>query len=102
MLNTISARDARDNFTDLLGSVYYGREVINIEKKGRVFAVVINPEEYESLKRAAKAKYFETVDGIQEKIRKNNPDEIAKDIDFEVEKTRTKNYGTKNPTPAGN
>ena len=40
----MTAKEARDNFTDLLGAVYYGKEPVVVEKQGRPFAVVINPD----------------------------------------------------------
>lgn len=55
-MTTMTARQARDNFTDLLGAVYYGKKAVTIEKKGRTFAVVISPDEYEGLKNAAKVR----------------------------------------------
>ena len=58
MLNKMTAKDARDNFSDLLGAVYYGRELVAVEKKGRIFAIVINPEEYQALKKTAKSHFF--------------------------------------------
>jgi prevent-host-death family protein len=31
----ISAKEARDNFGDLLGSVHYGKQPVIVEKKGK-------------------------------------------------------------------
>lgn len=45
MSKRMMAKEARDNFTDLLGAVYYGKDRVFVEKKGRDFAIVINPEE---------------------------------------------------------
>jgi prevent-host-death family protein len=40
----VSTKQARDSFSDLLGRVYYRDEVITIEKKGKLYAVLISPE----------------------------------------------------------
>lgn len=53
MLQTMTTRQARDNFADLLGAVYYGKQTIKITKKNKVVAIVVNPQEYASMKRSA-------------------------------------------------
>lgn len=46
MLQPISIAQARSNFSDLLGEVYYGGKRFLIEKLGKPFAVLIGVEEY--------------------------------------------------------
>lgn len=46
MLQPISIAQARNNFSDLLGEVYYGGRRFLIEKLGKPFAVLIGVEEY--------------------------------------------------------
>ncbi len=88
----MTAKEARDNFTDLLGAVYYGKEPIIVEKKGRPFAVVINPEEYARYRKAAKERFFETVDMIQADSKDKNPDDVLKDVTSVVEIVRQERY----------
>jgi len=92
MLAKISAKNARDGFTDLLGKVYYSREPIAIEKKGRIFAVVVNPGEYEDLKKIAKSKFFEIVDEVRQSNPNQNSDEVLRDVTAAVEEIRTENH----------
>jgi hypothetical protein len=95
MLNKMSAKDARDNFTDLLGAVYYGKQVVEIDKKGRTFAIVINPNEYAALKLAARSQYFQLVDKVQAANKNAHPDKVAKDIAETIKAVRkTKNAKT--------
>ena len=47
MLKTINALKARQNFGELLNQVFYGKEVITIERAGKVMAVIMHPEEYQ-------------------------------------------------------
>ena len=64
----ITAKEARDNFTDLLGTVYYGKESVVVEKQGRPFAIVINPDEYGNYikyKAAARKRILEIIEEIQ-------------------------------------
>lgn len=88
MLTTMTARAARDGFTDLLGAVYYGKKSIAVEKKGRVFAVVVNPDEYETLKKAAKMRFFGIVDDIQKQNKDKNIGTVMKDVTAAVEQVR--------------
>jgi len=46
MLQSISIAQARNNFSDLLGEVYYGGKRFLIEKLGKPFAVLVSVEEY--------------------------------------------------------
>ncbi len=46
MVRRMSAREARANFSDLLGTVFYTNEPVIVERKGKPFAVVISPEQY--------------------------------------------------------
>lgn len=88
----MTAREARDNFADLIGAVYYGNQVVEIDKKGRTFAVVINPGEYEALKKVAKGRFFELVEEIQTVNREANPDKVLRDVSLAVEKVRQQTY----------
>ncbi|MDP3733499.1 MAG: type II toxin-antitoxin system Phd/YefM family antitoxin [Candidatus Daviesbacteria bacterium] len=88
----ISAKEARDNFADLLGMVYYGKESVIVEKQGRPFAVVVNPEQYEKFKQIAKERFFETVDKIQAKNKNVSPKKVLTDVTRVVEEVRQDLY----------
>lgn len=91
----ISAKQARDNFTDLLGAVYYGKAQITVEKKGRAFAVVINPEEYERYQKMAKEQFFKVTGKIQARNSKYSEKEVLADITKAVWEIRKADYGNK-------
>lgn len=91
----MTVKDARDNFSDLLGSVYYGKESVVVEKKGRPFAVVINPDEYGNYmryKEAAKKHFFELVDEIQAANKGKSFDKVYTDVTEIVEEVRKERY----------
>lgn len=92
MLTKMTAKEARDNFTDLLGAVYYGRKPIAVEKKGRIFAIVVNPEEYQALKKAAKVRFFELVDDTQKINKEKNANRVMKDIASVATSIRSTRY----------
>ncbi|OGE22743.1 hypothetical protein A2688_01360 [Candidatus Daviesbacteria bacterium RIFCSPHIGHO2_01_FULL_38_8] len=89
MINkTMTAKEARDNFTDLLGTVYYGKEPVVVEKKGRAFAVVINPEEYERLQKLAKEQFFKVAEKVQARNAQFSEEEVLADVTKAVEEVR--------------
>lgn len=90
-IRRMSAKEARDNFADLLGTVYYGREPVIVEKQGRPYAVVINPEEYKRYRKAAKERFFELIDEIQTKNKDSNAERILQDVTAAVEDVRQEN-----------
>lgn len=93
--NRVTAKQARDNFTDILGTVYYGKQPVIVERKGRPFAVVLNPEEYEryeKYKEAAKKRIFEIIGEIQAANQGADYNEVLKDVTEEVEKVRKDRY----------
>ena len=88
----ISAKEARDNFSDLLGSVHYSGNPVIVEKKGRPFAVVISPEDFDRFQAIAKEQFFETVREIQQANKDADPDQVLADVTEAVEAVRQEEY----------
>jgi prevent-host-death family protein len=88
----ISAKEARNKFSDLLGSVHCGGQPVIVEKKGRPFAVVISPEDFERCQTIAKEQFFETVREIQQAKKDADPDEVLADVTEAVEAVRQEEY----------
>jgi prevent-host-death family protein len=91
LVRRMSAKDARANFGELLGSVYYTKEPVVVEKKGKPYAVLISPEQYEILHRE-KERAWATVDRIRERNADKTEEEIAADVTAEVEAVRQELY----------
>ena len=87
----MSAREARANFSDLLGSVYYTGEPVVVERRGRAFAVVISPEDYQRLTKESEEDWA-VIDRIRERNADKDPDEVLKDVTAEVEAVRQERY----------
>lgn len=79
MVKRMSAKEARNSFSDLLGVVYYSKEAVIVEKRGKPVAVVINPEDYERML-AERAKRFAALD----EIRAKNPDVTAEEAEADA------------------
>ena len=64
--NIASVTQVRDNLSEILGKVKFGAEIITIEKKGKPYAVIMSPEEYNKYKDIAKKAFMATVVKIHE------------------------------------
>ena len=94
-VQTMTAKQARDNFSDLLGAVYYGKSPVIVEKKGRPFAVVINPEEYLRYQKIARTQFVKTAKSVQKRNNRFSEAEVLRDITQEVEDIRRTQHGNK-------
>lgn len=88
MTNVVSVTQVRDNLAEILGRVRFGKEVITVEKKGKPYAVIISPEQYEAFQKAAKGKLFAIVDKIQSRNTQFSEEEVLKDVTEAVEEVR--------------
>lgn len=52
MVKRMSAKEARDRFSELLGQVQYGKDTVIVEKQGKPVVAVIDVERYERLMEA--------------------------------------------------
>lgn len=79
MLQSISIAQARNNFSDLLGEVYYGGKRFLIEKLGKPFAVLVGVEEYRRFEEAREF-FFQKIKAERAK-NKNIPfAQVEKDV----------------------
>ena len=92
MTSTMSTTEAGDKFSDLLGRVQTGNEVIVVEQDGRPVAVVISPDQYERYREAARGRFFQTVDQIRADNAAEDPDQIYDDVTTVVEQVRQEQY----------
>lgn len=85
----LSSREARANFADLLGSVYYTNEAVIVEKKGKPVAVIVSPQEYAALTQAqAQARAWETIQAMRAENAACDPDAVFADVTDAVEEVR--------------
>ena len=75
----IGAREARNKFSELLGSVRFGKEEVIMERSGKPMAALIPMETYERLI-AERRTRFEVLESIRSCIPEISYEEIEKDI----------------------
>ena len=88
MTKRISAREARNKFADLMGSVHYGGEEVIVERSGRPVAAVIPVDMYERLVVERRAR-FEVLDEIRSRLPDVSSEEVEKDVALALKKVRT-------------
>jgi prevent-host-death family protein len=91
LIQRYSAQDARVNLADILGAVYYTKNPVLVEKRGRPVAAVISPEDFDWLRRE-KEKVFAVIDRIQARSADRDPDEVLREVTAEVEEVRQSLY----------
>lgn len=92
MVKTLSTADARASFSDVLNSVYYTKEPVVVERKGRPVAVIISPEEYEAFQRDREARDWAIIERVQARNADRDPDEILAEVTAVVEEVRQERY----------
>ena len=90
MAKHISAREARNKFSDLLGNVHYGKEEMIVERSGKPMVAVIPIAMYERLVEERKAR-FEVIERIRSHLPKTSFKELEKDVAHSIKAVRVKN-----------
>ena len=75
----IGSREARNKFSELLGSVRFGKEEVIMERSGKPMAALIPIETYERLI-AERRTRFEVLESIRSRLPDISSEEIEKDI----------------------
>ena len=92
MTSLVNVTQVRDNLSEILGRVKFGEETVTIEKKGKPYAVIISPTEYQRYKEIAKKAFMTTVANIQEKNTNTKEKEVMKNITQITEEVRQQMY----------
>ncbi len=87
MAKRISAKDARAQFSEILGRVHFGKETVIVEKQGKPMAAIIDIDLYELWQEEREAR-FGVLDEIRSKGRRKRPEEIEKDVAEAVAEVR--------------
>jgi len=90
-MRTMSVRDARANFSELLGSVYYTNNPIVVEKKGKTVAVVVSPVQFKQLEKI-KAEGWAVIDELRARNTGKDPDEVYREVTKITEEVRQEMY----------
>ena len=100
VVRRMSAGEARTHFADVLDTVYYSKEPVIVERKGKPFAVVISPQQYDVMERELQ-RAWTTIEAVRERNADSNPEEVLRDVTAVVEAVRQERYGARRRPPAG-
>ena len=79
MTERMGAREARNSFADLLGSVHYGGRTVIIERSGKPMVADIPVEMYQRLIAEREAR-FQVVDRIRSRLPLASQEEVERDV----------------------
>ena len=79
MVKRLSAKDARNSFSDILGRVYYGKETVIVEKQGKPMVAIIDIEQYEKWMAEREAR-FKVFHEIWAKNKDKDPKQVERDV----------------------
>lgn len=80
MTSRMSAKEAREKFSDIVSRAYYRNEPTIVERQGKPMAVVISPEQYARFQEQDKRELFTAIRAIHDRNRDADPAEIEADI----------------------
>jgi prevent-host-death family protein len=92
VVRRMSARDAREHFADVIGSVYYGHEPVIVERNGKPFAVVISPGQYEAMRKEID-RAWKTVDDLRDRNADEDPEDVLEYVTAVVDEVRRERSG---------
>lgn len=87
MAKHVGAKEARNRFSELIGSVRFGKEEIVMERSGKPMAAMIPIETYERLV-AERSARFEILERIRSRLPDLSPEEIDRDVADAVSNVR--------------
>jgi len=79
VIERMGAREARNRFADLVGSVYYGDQVVVVERFGKPMVAVIPAEMYERFIAGREAR-FQVLDRIRDRAPDVPSEEVERDV----------------------
>ena len=88
----MNTKEARDNFSEILGRAYYKNEPTIVERRGKPMAVVISPEQYAQFQQQQKRELFKTIDEIHERNRDVDPAVIEAEVAQAVKEVRQERH----------
>jgi prevent-host-death family protein len=92
MVIRIGAREARNNFAELLGKVHYGRQAVIVERSGKPMVAIIPADLYAQVISEQEAR-FGVLDRIRQQAPELSPEEVQADVSEAVDAVRANASG---------
>lgn len=91
MVKTVSSSEARANLGNVLNGVYYTKEPVAVQKKGKTVAVIVSPEAFARLQEED-ARDWALIASVAAGNDAVDPDVVLADVTAEVEAARRERY----------
>jgi prevent-host-death family protein len=101
MVRRMSAQQARDNFGELISSVYFTKEPVIVEKKSKPYAVLLSPERYDELLRREAQSDWALIEQLRAQNDNVDSDDLTRDVADAVEDVRAELFGESEGDAAG-
>ena len=79
MTVTVGSREARNQFSHLIGEVHYGGQVVIVERSGRPMVAIIPIDDYERLVAEREAR-FQILEEIRRQVADLPLEEVERDV----------------------
>lgn len=89
MIRRISAKEARNNFSQLLGSVHYGRDIVIVEKQKKPMVAIIPADQLEQHMKMRREN-FKILDQIRSDLPAVSEKEVQQDVSDALTSIRKK------------
>jgi len=83
----MGAREARNNFSDLIGRVHYGGDTVILERNGKPMVAMVPVELYERYL-AERADRFQAFETLRESIPQYSIEEVEQDVAEAIDAAR--------------
>lgn len=87
MEKRISAKEARAEFSEILGVVHFGKETVIVEKQGKPVVAIVDIDLYDRWKAARDAR-LQVFDEIRARNRGKSPSEVERDVKEAISEVR--------------
>ena len=93
MTMTVGSREARNQFSHLIGEVHYGGQVVIVERSGRPMVAIIPIDDYERLVAEREAR-FQILEEIRHQVADFPPKEVERDVAEAIAAARNRPQAT--------
>jgi prevent-host-death family protein len=79
MTKSIGSREARNNFSHIIGEVHFGGQIVIVERSGRPMVAIIPVDDYRRLIAEREAR-FQVLDEIRRRMPELHVEEVERDV----------------------
>ena len=79
MVKYIGAREARNNFSHIVGEVHYGGQTVIVKRSGRPMVAIIPVQEYQQIVSERESR-FQVLDEIRSRMPDLSVEEVEQDV----------------------